>query len=400
MVDARQERGLQIAKGRGLKKADAKRWLVPSQSSQGTYIVDSEGHTCTCPDHETRAVKCKHLWAVELAVTIEASPDGTVTTETVKITRKTYVQDWPAYNAAQCAEKQHVQMLLRDLCDGIVTPPHNGRGPKPIPLSDAVYGMTMKVYTTVSGRRATTDIEACANAGHMAKAPHYNSIFNYFEKPEMTALLTSLVEQSAAPLASVESKFAIDSTGFGTSIYRRWFDHKYGREMKEHTWIKAHIVCGVTTNIVTAVNVTDGFSNDSPEMPALIGRTDRTFTIAEVSADKAYLSHNNLAAVTWTGATPYIPFKSNSQGDGSAAWRRMFHLYNFKREEFLQHYHQRSNVESTFSAMKRKFGANVRSKLFTAQINEVLCKVLCYNLSVLVHSMYELGIDPRLGRAA
>lgn len=50
-----------------------------------------------------------------------------------------------------------------------------------------------------------------------------------------------------------------------------------------------------------------------------------------------------------------------------------------------------------FSAIKRKFGAAVRSKHFTAKVNEVLLKVLCYNLSVLTHSIYELGVAPRFG---
>jgi transposase len=31
-------------------------------------------------------------------------------------------------------------------------------------------------------------------------------------------------------------------------------------------------------------------------------------------------------------------------------------------DEFMQHYHKRSNVESAFSAIKRKFGDSVRSK--------------------------------------
>jgi hypothetical protein len=27
-------------------------------------------------------------------------------------------------------------------------------------------------------------------------------------------------------------------------------------------------------------------------------------------------------------------------------------------------------------------------------VNETLCKLLCHNLVVLIHEMYELGIDP------
>ncbi len=92
------------------------------------------------------------------------------------------------------------------------------------------------------------------------------------------------------------------------------------------------------------------------------------------------------------GAMPYIPFKSNTTGEGPELWRKLWHFYQFNRSEFLESYHKRSNVESTFSMIKAKFGAAVRSKTTVAQMNEVLCKVLCHNLCVLVQSIYELGI--------
>jgi transposase len=192
----------------------------------------------------------------------------------------------------------------------------------------------------------------------------------------------------------------VDSTGFGTAVYRRWFDAKYGKEMSEATWLKAHAMIGTTTNIVTAISVTDSGGADSPELPALVASTAQRFKMAEVSADKAYLGHANLAAVEAAGAVPYVPFKSNSRDGGSAAWRRMWAVFLYKQDEFLAHYHQRSNVESTFSAIKRKFGGAVRSKNFTAQVNEVLCKVLCHNLSMLVHAMHELGIEPSFASGA
>ena len=81
-------------------------------------------------------------------------------------------------------------------------------------------------------------------------------------------------------------------------------------------------------------------------------------------------------------------------------WSKMFHYYNFNRTEFLDHYHKRSNVETTFSMIKAKFGGSVRSKTTAAQVNEVLMKIVCHNICVLIQSMYELGITPLFGLEA
>ena len=109
----------------------------------------------------------------------------------------------------------------------------------------------------------------------------------------------------------------------------------------------------------------------------------------EISADKGYISADNLQTAVDHGATPYIPFKTNVTGKrGSELWKKLFHYYSFKREEFLTHYHRRSNVETTFSMIKAKFGERLRCKTETAQINEALCKVLCHNLCVVIQSMY------------
>lgn len=66
----------------------------------------------------------------------------------------------------------------------------------------------------------------------------------------------------------------------------------------------------------------------------------------------------------------------------------------YRRAEFMEHYHQRSNVESTFSMIKRKFGDSLRTKTDVATVNEVLAKVLCHTIVVAIHEMHELGITP------
>jgi transposase len=75
-------------------------------------------------------------------------------------------------------------------------------------------------------------------------------------------------------------------------------------------------------------------------------------------------------------------------------WARMHHLFMYQREAFMEHYHTRSNIETAYSMIKGKFGSALRSKIDTGQINEVLAKVLCHNICVLVQATHELGIDP------
>ena len=395
-TDLRQERGRILSLDKRIKLIAGTTWVVPSQSSDSAYLVNTAEATCTCPDYELRRHTCKHQYAVTFSRTVETSSDGSqVVTDSIMFSHKTTTErDWPAYSQAQVEEKETVQKLLRGLCDGLQTPAHPGRGPKPIPMSDAVYAMVLKVYTTMSARRASTDIKDSAESGNMTRAPHYNSVLAAFENPAMTAILTKLIERSAAPLASIETSFAVDSTGFSAAVYRRWFDAKYGREMKQATWLKAHAMVGTTTNVITSVKVTGSDGADCPQLPALVEATKQTFTMTAVSADKAYLANENLTAIETTGAAPFIPFKCNSQDDGSPAWRKMRAVFMFKQEEFLAAYGKRNNIESTFSAVKRKFGHAVRSKTFTAQVNEILCKALCQNLSVLVQAMHRLGIEP------
>jgi hypothetical protein len=94
------------------------------------------------------------------------------------------------------------------------------------------------------------------------------------------------------------------------------------------------------------------------------------------------------------GGTAFIPFKTNSQpGEAGSLWEKMFGYYQFRRDDFLKHYHQRSNAESTFSMVKAKFRDHVRSKTDTAMKNEVLCKFLCHNICVLIQSHCDLGIE-------
>jgi len=186
--------------------------------------------------------------------------------------------------------------------------------------------------------------------------------------PSMTPILRDLVTESSLPLREIESDFAVDSSGFSTSNRITWYDKKYGDWHEKSHWLKAHIMCGVKTNVVTSVEIS-GTGNDSPYFTPLVSDTARYFNMEEVSADKAYLSRANLALVDSLGAVPFIPFKRNQDGRESSSrlWEKMWRYFQFQRDDFMAHYHQRSNVETTFSMIKRKFGSHLRARAVWAR---------------------------------
>ena len=355
---------------------------------------------CSCPDHQDRAVKCKHMFAVEFTLTRERCADGSETiTRTFTVREKiTYRQDRPNYNRAQTQEKRLFLQMLADLCRGIQEPPAPKTGRPPIRLADMVFSVIYKVYSTVSTRRFTTDLADAAEKGLVGRAPHFNSIIRQMDDPAMTPILKSLIVETSKPLASIEQDFAGDSSGFTTSRFIKWFDHKYATVKERHGWVKAHIMCGVTTNVVTAVEIKDRDASDPVQLPALIEQTAENFTIRKVLLDKVYASYQNYDVIEGIGATPYVPFKSihNGRGPGhSSLWAKMYRYFKFNNEEFMQHYHKRSNVESAFSMVKGKFRDHVRAKTDTGMINEVLAKFVCHNVCCLIHALFELGIESR-----
>jgi transposase len=223
----------------------------------------------------------------------------------------------------------------------------------------------------------------------------------------LTPYLKRLIAESAAPLRAIEWDFAVDSSGFSTGRCDRWVDTKWNKVRRQYgaavnpvnkmDWLKVHLMCGVKTNIVTSVEVTHAHAADSPYFAPLVETTSQNFPIQSVAADKAYSAEKNLQLVLVKGGQPYIDFRKNATAANrrsGSVWKRMFLYYQMHQERFMRHYHRRSNVETTFSMVKGKFGERLRSKTRTAQENEVLCKILCHNVCCLIQSMYELGVEP------
>ena len=399
--EGRKRRGFAIAALVKIKRSEIG-FIVPSQSGRGKYTVIVEGAGfCSCPDYEARRRDCKHIYAVRYMLQREdggaGDPSDSLDVSTLRVSRKTYPQDWPAYNKAKTCEIPTFHRMLHNLCSGIPQPPQ-GRGRPRMPLSDMAFSVTSKVYRGFSSRRFDGDMADALDKRWIHRKPHFNTVCKYMASPALTLVLHDLIAISALPLVGVESHFSIDSTGFSTSRTVHWHKKKHEKASDFKEWVKVHFVCGTNTKVVAAVTVSDWKTHDNNFFKPLLRETADRFNMTHISADKAYLDRNNMELATSLGAMPLIPFKTNTvvPPDDGSAWTRMYHFYSLHRQEFLDLYHQRSNVETGVGMVKNNHREVLLSKSDVGQENEVLCKFLCQNLCVLIKAMYVLGIDEPL----
>lgn len=392
-MEERELKALQIA-ARAKLRRDGDDFIVHSLTSSREYRVHLDPDSCSCNDFEIREKPCKHVLGMKIVREREGGEPAPVIDTSELPKKKTYKQNWPAYKQAQNEEKWRFQKLLHELCSGLDEPRPKKRGRPPVPMSDMVFASVFKVYSTLPALRFGTDFEAAYDEGYLSRKLHANSIAFYLEKDELTPILQNLITVTSLPFSKIETKFAPDSSGFSVSRFERWFDHKYG-EQKMREWVKVHIMTGTQTHIVTAAEIHDKNANDSPIYRSLLAITARHFKVEEVAADLGYISVENLEATINELAYPYIPFKSNATDAMGGIWAEMFHYFCLHRNEFLEHYHKRSNVESVFSAVKRKFSDNIRSKTDVAMKNEAFCKFICHNICQIIQHQVEMGLEAR-----
>ena len=401
-TNTRQIRGEQLAVSAKIKEQNGF-WFVPnSVGNNKPYRVDLRNETCNCADYTFRRQKCKHLIAVDIVSKRELkSPAVEIDTKAIPQlpARKTYEQNWSKYNAAQCAEKSEFQKLLYALCQGIGSPAQRMGRPR-LSLENMLFSCIFKIFCTYSGRRFSTDLQDAFERGYVSELPHFNSTLRYYSKEVLTPYLEMMIEETSRPLAALESSFAIDASGLNTTQGVTWHFAKYkdnARMIAKKTWKKLHIITGVETHTICAAKLTDSGFCDSNYFAPLLQSVAEKHDVKEISADAAYLTRTNLQAAVDVGAYPFIAWKSNSQiseRPGNELWNKLYHLFAMNRNEFLAGYGKRANVESTFSMIKRRFGAVLRTKGETSRTNEALCMVVAHNIVCLIQTMYDSGIKP------
>lgn len=337
--------------------------------------------------------------------------------ETVK-EHRVYPRDWHKYNEAQTHEAEDVLKLMGGIADLVNEiderhRPCGERGRPRSPLGNMLFALIYKAFLGQSARRVHSQLRLLAQSGYLPRPnpahpgdsatgddeiwiPCFNSINGYYGLEWVTPVLLELVTVTATPVRSIETDFTMDATGCGAHSFVRWVDYRTETELKEHGWVKLHMMCGALTNVITRAAVSPSDVHDSVLFRELFLETVRHFRMRKLTADLAYLSHAHYQLAEDCGVSLFVPFKSNTAPwvDDGTPWSSALWQFNNCYEEFMDEYHQRSNAESTFSAMKRKFPGQVRMEEFVGQVNETLCKVIAYNLSGVAREVRMRGVKP------
>lgn len=234
-------------------------------------------------------------------------------------------------------------------------------GPKTYKLEDHISNLLLMQICKSSLRRTELIANLFGN-----KCPTYSALCKRRKKIPLE--LWQRLLRLTSGLSS--GKVAIDGTGFSKSNpsfhYLKRID---GQTPKNYAKLSALLDLETKKFLIMRIRTTP--RHDMQDVKYILKRGDK---IKEFYADKGYDSEELHEFCHWSGIQTYIPPKKNVK------LRRFRRIQMKKWDE--RKYHKRSNVESGFSAIKKKYGSSVNSKRIEGQRVEIMCKGICHNLNL------------------
>ena len=443
-----QERGLELARTADVEPQGGGIWTV------GDCIVNFKRKTGTCAAFRKSQprTRCSHWWAVaytidppepeELVVptvvsvpaivTAPASPSSLVISkempsveELARIAREKvkggYTRFASLYEEHLRTEYLETMFLLKHLLPQLApvldVREQKQHGRKLRSLDQLLFAALLHAHHNWPFRRTEGMLAFYADprVGFIAPDfPGFNLIDQFVRDPLTTQILRDLLALTAEPFRQYgPMTLAGDGTGMSTNRFDDWMvEGKHHIESRgTRGWRKAHVVCDVDTLAVVSAFVTD---KDVSEKRIIITSLIPELVAREYDVEKFLLDGGYNATeirdlvVDALGATPYVPWGSRSKRAISLPWRdKVKHgplieqIYSaFKTDEgkaFKEEYRYRVKVENLFSSIKTRFGGSVRATHDSGPENEVLLKLICHNVHMLLLAAKVYGLDPTFG---
>ena len=234
-------------------------------------------------------------------------------------------------------------------------------GPKKYNLEDHISGLLIMQVCQLSLRR----VQKFANLFGQ-KCPSYSALCK--SRKRIPIKLWQKLLKLTAGLSS--GKVAIDGTGFSKSNpsfhYLKRIDSK---NPKNYTKLSALLDLETKKFLMMRIRTTP--RHDMQDVKYLLKRVS---DVKSFYGDKGYCAEWLYEMCYWKGIQTFIPIKRNIR----RGHFRKKQMKNWSKEE----YNLRSNVESGFSAIKRKYGGAVRAKRIEGMRASILLRGIAHNLEL------------------
>jgi len=201
----------------------------------------------------------------------------------------------------------------------------------------------------------------------LSRIPHHTTLVKFAKKINSKILDLLLPYRKAKTVG-------LDGTGFEVGNKSMHYQIRTNHAIYRR-YIKLGISADLKKQIILRHNINKGPRNDNKDFASLL----QGIKTKIVCADKGYDSYKNHEIIIKDlNAKSLIAQKS--YGDKRIPRAKGRYRNQAKRLFSEKQYHQRSKVESIFSSIKRKYGSCLRSRSFSTQKKEVICKLIAYNI--------------------
>lgn len=200
----------------------------------------------------------------------------------------------------------------------------------------------------------------------LRRIPHFTTLQKF------SARMKSLwLESMMKTLCNIADIAGIDSTGFSLANSSQYFCSVIGRKVRK--FMKLSMIGDMRKKLIMAVRIRKKRRHDNVDFRPLLEKIRANVIVA----DKGYDSEMNHVIADNHGIKFIAPLRNNVPVCRTSGLHRKFLKRNFP----FHIYHERNKCESIFSALKRRHGSAVNSRIFLAQKNELMFRVLAYNFN-------------------
>lgn len=194
----------------------------------------------------------------------------------------------------------------------------------------------------------------------------------------MTALLCGVIHDGM--------NLAVDSTGVTLRHASTWFVARIGQYVKKKDHMKLHAIWALDLGLIIDCRLTSSSRSDGPMFRLMLAPLRQ---LGMVFGDKAYCCKKTIEMILDRGGSPFLAFKKNARRTGFGTWATQVRFSTGPLQWAWKNIcHQRSKIESVFSAIKRRYGSTLRSRTLSSRRRELFLRVLAYNVRQLLYLRY------------